>query len=98
MKEVIICPLGSTCYEIKDNQIHRCAWHTKMKGVDAQGDEHDDWKCAIAWQPILQVEVAGTNRSVAESVQSMRNENIARQDAAITAINGVKNARIINDK
>jgi hypothetical protein len=98
MDEIITCPLGSKCTEIKDNKIHRCAWHIKMKGVDAAGEEHDEWGCAIAWQPILQLEIAGTNRGVAESVQSMRNENTKRQDAAIDAIKGAGNARIINTK
>jgi len=93
---VITCPLGSTCEEIVDGKIHRCAWYTEMKGTDAQGEEHNDWKCAMAWMPILQVEVAGTQRGVAASVNSMRNENVKRQDLALKAMNEAStNARII---
>lgn len=87
---VITCPLGSTCEEVKDGAIHRCAWHTKMKGTDASGEEHDEWGCAISWMPILQTEVASTNRGVAASVQSFRNENTKRQDIAIGALNDAK--------
>ena len=28
------CPLGSTCEEVKDGVIKRCAWYTKMVGLD----------------------------------------------------------------
>jgi hypothetical protein len=84
---VITCPLGSTCEEIVDGKIHRCAWYTEMKGIDAQGEEQNDWKCAMTWMPILQTEVAGTQRGVAASINSMRNENVKRQDLALKAMN-----------
>lgn len=87
---VTTCPLGSNCEEVKDGKIHRCSWYTRMQGKDATGKDHDSWKCAIAWQPILQVEVAGTNRNVAASVQSLRNEQTKRQDIAIKQIQQIE--------
>jgi len=87
METVTTCPLKSKCEEVKRNKIHRCAWYTKIVGTDAQGNEHDDWNCAITWQPILQLEVAQTNRQTASSVQSMRNANDKRQAQAISALN-----------
>ena len=87
----VTCPLGSECETAKDGYVERCAWYTEMKGQDATGEEHNDWRCAIAWQPILQVEVAGTNRGVAASVQSLRNETTKRQDVALREVREVIN-------
>ena len=95
IKEVITCPLGSTCAEIKDGKIHRCAWHVKMKGTDQSGDEHDEWGCAIAWQPILMVEMSSTSRGVSSSVDSLRNETTMRQDAALILAKGNYDAKTI---
>jgi len=90
----ITCPLGSKCEEIRDNVQHRCAWYIKMQGTDAQGKVHDDWNCAISWSPLLQLEVAQTNRQTSASVQSMRNANDKRQAQAIHALKEADNARI----
>ena len=87
VQEEVTCPLGSKCYEIKDNVPHRCAWHVKMTGTDASGADHDEWGCAMTWQPILLAENARTNRGQTAAIESMRNETITRQDAAIKAIN-----------
>ena len=94
METVITCPLKSKCEEVKRNKMYRCAWYTKIAGVDAQGNEHDDWNCAITWQPILQLEVAQTNRQTASSVQSMRNANDKRQAQAISALQEADSVRI----
>jgi hypothetical protein len=82
---IITCPLGSKCTEIKDNKVHRCAWYTKIVGKDAQGEEHDDWACAIAWMPILTIEMANTNRGQTAAIESLRNETVKRQDLAMRA-------------
>jgi len=75
------CPLGSKCEEVKDGVIMRCAWFAKLVGKDPQGEkEYDDWRCAISWLPIMQVEVAQTNRGNTEAICSMRDETIKRQD------------------
>ena len=86
IEEKVTCPLGSTCFEIKDNVPHRCAWHTQMKGVDASGEEHDKWSCAIAWMPVLQTETSATNRGQTAALESLRNETVVRQDIALNAI------------
>jgi len=77
----ISCPLGSKCEEIKDNVLMRCAWFTKLVGKDPQSEkEIDEWRCAIAWLPIMQVEIAQTNRGQTDAICSMRDETIKRQD------------------
>lgn len=86
MKIKYSCPLGSDCEVAKDGFIERCSWYVEMRGQDSQGNDHDSWKCAIAWQPILQTEMSGSTRQVAASVQSLRNAQIKRQDAALVEI------------
>lgn len=74
------CPLGSECEEAKDGKIIRCAWYTKLVGQDPNtGDELEDWSCAIAWLPTLQVEMAKTNRGQTAALESFRNETVKGQ-------------------
>ena len=76
----LTCPLGSTCEEVKDGKIHRCMWYTKVVGKNPQTEEQiDEWKCAIAWMPILQIETSQTNRGQTHALQSFRNETVKRQ-------------------
>ena len=76
----LTCPLGSTCEEIKDGKIHRCRWYTKVIGKNPQSEEQiEDWNCAIAWLPILQVETSQTNRGQTSALESFRNETIKGQ-------------------
>jgi len=83
MDAIITCPLGSQCTEIKDNKLYRCAWHVEMKGIDASGENHNEWKCSMAWMPILQTEMAGTNRGQTAAIESLRNETVKRQNIAL---------------
>jgi len=77
---VFTCPLGSECEEIKDNKIHRCMWYTKIVGIDGNtGEPVDDWNCAIAWGPILQIETSQTQRGVSSALESFRNETVKGQ-------------------
>ena len=75
------CPLGSTCEEAVDGVIKRCAWYTKMVGLDPNtGKEVDDWACAMSWMPMLQVEMSSTNRGQTKALESFRNETVKGQD------------------
>jgi len=94
METVITCPLKSKCEEVKRNKMYRCAWYIEVAGVDAQGKDTNESKCAMTWQPILQLEVAQTNRQTASSVQSMRNANDKRQAQAISALQEADSVRI----
>lgn len=96
METRLTCPLGHKCEEAKDGYVERCAWYTEMEGQDASGNNHKDWRCAIAWFPILQVEMSQSSRGVAASVQSLRNETTKRQDAALSAVQELEHAKVIN--
>jgi hypothetical protein len=88
---VTTCPLGSTCEEVKDGKVHRCAWFVELEGTDPQsGKPVKESKCAMAWQPILQIEGSRETNRVAASVQSMRNETSKQQSAAIEVIKNVQ--------
>ncbi len=88
MDVVLTCPLGSECEEIRDNKSYRCRWFVEMKGNDASGEEHNRWDCAIAWQPILQVEQSQSSREVSSAIISLRNETTKRQDFALQEVRG----------
>ena len=85
------CPLGSKCEVVEtrneEQVLITCPWYKKFQGQDMQGNDHDEWDCSIAWMPMLQIEMAGTNRGQTAAIESMRNETIKRQDAAINAMN-----------
>jgi hypothetical protein len=75
------CPLGSECETTRDKKIIRCAWYTKMVGLDPNtGKEIDDWACAMSWMPMLQVEMSSTNRGQTQALESFRNETIKGQE------------------
>jgi len=94
IETVLTCPLGSKCEEIKDNKLHRCAWFTTLAGRNPQtGEQIDEKACAIAWLPVMQVEVAQANKGTAEAVISLREETIMRQDQALSQM---KTERLLN--
>ena len=64
-----------------DDYIERCAWYTTLAGANPQNGEPltDTSRCAIAWMPLLQVEVAGTNRGQTAALESFRNEMVKGQ-------------------
>lgn len=77
----ISCPLGSTCEEVKDGAIHRCAWYTQVRGTNMNtGEEVDDWRCAMNWMPMLLIENSGMQRQTGAAVESFRNEMVKAND------------------
>ncbi len=77
------CPLGAKCEEVKEEAgkqvLFRCPWYTQLRGMDPNtGAERDEWACAIAWLPILQIENAKEVRQGAAATESFRNEVVKR--------------------
>jgi len=84
----ITCPLGSECETIIDNQLCRCAWYTNIKGKDPQSEEIiDKWECAIAFMPMLQIEMSQTNRGQTAALESFKNETVKGQEQFNKIIN-----------
>ena len=73
---------GTFCPLIKKDCIQtQCSWFTQLRGVHPQtGQEIDEWMCAVASLPMLQIEVAKQARSGAAATESFRNEVVKRHD------------------
>jgi hypothetical protein len=72
------CPLHK-----KDMSLvcHTCAWWTRVVGKHPQSQEMvDEWRCAIAWLPMLLIENAQTSRHTTAAVESFRNAAIASRE------------------
>ncbi len=53
----------------------KCAWFTLLRGTNPNtGKEVDEWICAVAALPMLQIEVAKEVRQGAAATESFRNE------------------------
>ena len=75
------CPLGAVCEEVKDGAIHRCMWHIKIRGQNPNtGEEVDDWRCSMAWIPLLAIENSQQQRQTGAAVESFRNEMVKAND------------------
>lgn len=82
------CPLGSKCQETKNNTLYRCPWYTKMRGKHPQSDQEvDEYRCAIAWLPILMTEHSLFERQTGAAVESFRNEMAKQNTQLITHFN-----------
>lgn len=70
MKPGNFCPLiKKDCVGIK------CSWYTQMRGTNPNtGEPVDEWSCAIAWMPVMAVEIAQKSNQTGAAVESFRNE------------------------
>jgi hypothetical protein len=73
------CPLGAKCEEVKviegKQKIVRCPWYVRVSGTNPNtGEDIDSWNCAIAWMPMLQINVANEARKGVAATESFRNE------------------------
>lgn len=83
---------GEWCPLIQKNcKEHKCAWYTLVRGYDPQtGHEIDEYKCAIAWMPMLAIEISSKENQTGAAVESFRNEvvkaNQVNQQLYITGL------------
>ena len=72
MKPGNFCPLiKKDCIGIK------CSWYTQMRGTNPNtGEPVDEWSCAIAWMPVMAVEIAQKSNQTGAAVESFRNETV----------------------
>lgn len=69
------CPLGSKCEQVRDDEIVTCPWYIKVQGKDPQSDQYiDEWRCSMAWLPMLMIEHSLFERQTGAAVESFRNE------------------------
>lgn len=69
---------GHYCPLLKKDCIQtKCAWFVQIRGAHPQtGDPVDEYGCAVAWNPILQIETAQQSRQAGAAVESFRNEMV----------------------
>lgn len=81
------CPLGSKCERVSEGKIIRCRWYKEIMGHNPQTEEEiHEWDCAIAWLPLLTVEMAGTNRGQTAALESFRNEMVRQNQGTLQMI------------
>lgn len=75
-----LCPLiGEDCRGLE------CAWYTKIAGTHPQtGDSVEEWGCAVAWIPFLQVDNSKAINQTGAAIESLRNETVDRLTPSIT--------------
>jgi len=92
---------GNFCPLIKKDCVGlKCAWYTQMRGTNPNtGEPVDEWGCAIAWMPVMAVEIAQKSNQTGAAVESFRNEvvraNESNQQLYVSALQqGVVPAQI----
>jgi hypothetical protein len=86
------CPL----YQKDMSEVcHKCAWWTRVMGKNPQSEEMiDDWRCAIAWLPVLLIENSQMSRSTAAAMETFRNGVVeAVGDSVVQAIGAAANTQ-----
>jgi len=87
----IFCPLGKECESVQDGVVQRCAWYQGIRGKNPQGEDIiEEEACAIAWLPLLSVEMSQTNRGQTRALESFRDEtiNLASRQQKLRLDNG----------
>jgi len=92
------CPLGVECREVKDNVIHQCTWLVNIQGKHPQSEEVvDEYRCSMAWMPILLVENAQTNRGQTEALEGFRNAMVNQNNSLLNVAIQNKKSTLIGD-
>lgn len=70
-----------TGHKKKCKALYQGCWKwVQLQGLHpTTGEPIDEWKCKDAWEPILLVEIARTNRGQTQALESFRNEMVAGQ-------------------
>jgi hypothetical protein len=91
MKPGKFCPLiRKDCVGLK------CSWFAQVRGMNPNtGEMVDEWGCAVAWIPMLQIETSQQARQTGAAVESFRNEvvrsNAENQQLYLDSIDKIKN-------
>lgn len=64
-----------------------CAWFMKIQGKNPNdGQDIEEWGCAMSWLPILLIENAQQSRSTGAAVENFRNEMVAANAENLKAL------------
>ena len=67
---------GKWCPLIKRDCVGlKCSWFVEVRGMNPNtGEMVDEWNCAVAWVPMMQIETSQQARQAGAAVESFRNE------------------------
>ena len=90
-KQGNLCPLiGEDCRELE------CAWYTQISGTNPQtGEPVNEYGCAVAWIPFLQVDNSKAINQQGAAVESFRNEMLNIM-APVVNLQPVKENKLID--
>jgi hypothetical protein len=78
------CPLWR---KARHKVCHTCAWWTEVRGNHPQtGQRVEEWNCAIAFMPMLQIETTLSTRQAASETHELRNDVRASNDAGVANV------------
>lgn len=83
--EGLICPFHK---EDTAKVCHKCPMWVQVRGRNPQtGEEVDDWRCSLAWLPLLLIETASQTRQAGAAIESFRNEVVEANQQATRLVN-----------
>ena len=86
MRQISHGPEETNCpfYQKPQSEVcHKCALWTLVRGKDPQSNEEfNEWRCSLAWLPVMIIEAAQQSRQTGAAVESFRNEMV-RQNLMI---------------
>jgi hypothetical protein len=88
---------GTFCPLIKEDcKGLQCSWFTQVRGTNPNnGQEVDEWGCAVTWLPMLTIENSQQQRQTGAAVESFRNEMTKAQQANQAVL--LTTARLVNN-
>ena len=74
LKQGDLCPLiGESCRQLE------CMWYTQISGTNPQtGEPVNEYGCAVAWIPFLQVDNTRHVNQAGAAIESFRNETVEK--------------------
>jgi hypothetical protein len=49
------CPLNKKCFNDEENI--KCKWFINYPVTNSEGEVKDDWRCALVWVSVLEIEL-----------------------------------------
>jgi hypothetical protein len=80
-------------------QEHACTFYIQLQGQHPQtGEMLNEWGCAVAWMPILQIEASQQARQAGASVDKLTNEVVREGERTRNLFTGMaEQARLERD-
>jgi len=61
---------------------HKCPLYIQLRGTNPNtGQDVDNWKCSLAWLPMLMIENSQQTRQAGAAIESFRNETVKSEQS-----------------